>query len=89
MKALRQLGAEVIVIEEPVDLLVGWRGHWVMIEIKNKHGLNRFTTAQKNFFQRDHKGPVFVCHSIEDCVRVLNEVVRQWKWNSSDTPMSA
>ena len=82
VEALRQLGAEVHVIDEPVDLLVGWRGHWVLIEIKNKGGLNKLTDKQEKFFSVDHKGPSAICHELQDVVNVLNKVVRRWKLNT-------
>ncbi len=33
--ALRERGAYVVEIEHPVDLLVGWRGDWILVEVKS------------------------------------------------------
>ena len=33
--ALRERGAYVVEIEHPLDLLVGWRGSWVLVEVKS------------------------------------------------------
>lgn len=35
VKALRKSGAYVCIIGQPYDLLVAWRGHWFVMEVKD------------------------------------------------------
>lgn len=48
IERLRSIGAKVYIIEEPVDLLVGYRGKSVLLEIKAEGG--RITKQQAEFF---------------------------------------
>lgn len=35
VKELRHRGAMVVILGQPVDLLVGWRGQWALVEVKS------------------------------------------------------
>jgi len=48
--ALRAAGAYVWIIGLPVDLLVGYKGHTFLVEIKT-NAKKRLTTLQRDFFE--------------------------------------
>jgi hypothetical protein len=48
--ALRAAGANVWIISLPVDLLVGYKGHTFLVEIK-RTAKSRFTPLQRDFFE--------------------------------------
>jgi hypothetical protein len=48
--ALRAAGASVWIIGLPVDLLVGYKGHTFLVEIK-RTAKSRFTPLQRDFFE--------------------------------------
>jgi hypothetical protein len=50
VKALRDAGAFVWVISLPVDLLVGYKGHTFLVEIKTD-ARKRLTALQADFFE--------------------------------------
>jgi hypothetical protein len=50
VKALRDAGAYVWVISLPVDLLVGYKGHSFLVEIKTG-ARKRLTPLQADFFE--------------------------------------
>jgi hypothetical protein len=50
VKALRDAGAYVWIISLPVDLLVGYKGHTFLVEIKTD-ARKRLTTLQADFFE--------------------------------------
>jgi hypothetical protein len=49
VSALRAVGAYVWIIGLPVDLLVGYKGHTFLVEVKNGHR-KRLTALQEDFF---------------------------------------
>jgi hypothetical protein len=50
ISALRAAGADVWVIGLPVDLLVGFKGHTFLVEVKNGPK-RRLTALQADFFE--------------------------------------
>lgn len=50
VSALRAAGAYVWIIGLPVDLLVGYRGHTFLVEVKSG-SKKRFTGLQADFFE--------------------------------------
>jgi hypothetical protein len=50
VSALRAVGAYVWIIGLPVDLLVGYKGHTFLVEVKNGPR-KRLTALQENFFK--------------------------------------
>lgn len=71
--ALRQAGATVWVIGLPVDLLVGYRGVTLLMEVKTKAGklapkAKPHTRLQKDFLLSWTGGPVATVTSAEDAL---------------------
>ncbi|CAB4134119.1 hypothetical protein UFOVP272_21 [uncultured Caudovirales phage] len=50
ISALRSVGAYVWIIGLPVDLLVGYKGHTFLVEVKNGPK-KRLTALQEDFFK--------------------------------------
>jgi hypothetical protein len=50
VEALRKAGADVWIIGLPVDLLVGYKGHTFLVEVKNGPK-RRLTALQDDFFK--------------------------------------
>ena len=50
VSALREAGAYVWIIGLPVDLLVGYKGHTFLVEIK-RTAKSRLTPLQQDFFE--------------------------------------
>jgi hypothetical protein len=73
--ALEKIGCMVWDIGRPVDLLVEFRGLYVVIEVKNMKGKNKLTDWQEKFFDKT-KGPAFV---VRDHVEAVMAVQRAWK----------
>ena len=68
---LRQIpGVRVDVIGRPVDLLVGYRGHNFLIEVKNKNGRDTLTDAQRKFIP-DWTGQVRVVHTFDEILELI------------------
>jgi len=73
--ALRAAGAYVWIIGLPVDLLVGYKGHTFLIEIKTD-AKKRLTTLQRDFFESWGGGTLARVDSPDAALRmigVLNE----------------
>jgi len=64
--ALRKAGRSVDVIGDPVDLLVGWPGNNLLMEVKAEKG--ELTEAQEEFFAT-WKGPKCVVRSVDEALR--------------------
>lgn len=72
--ALREAGAVVWHIKWPFDVLAGYRGQTICIEIKNPKGKNRHTDDQKKFMSTWTGGPVATVRDVEGALRVLRVV---------------
>ena len=73
--ALRAMGAVVYLIKEPIDLLVGFRGITLVVEVKNLKGRGkRFTPQQVDFFKDWKGGPVATVCDVEGAIRLLKTV---------------
>ena len=67
VKELRQRGAMVIVIGQPVDLLVGYKEQWALVELKSgKKG--KVTPKQQDFLEQcaGHNVPCFILDDLDD-----------------------
>ncbi len=64
---LRERGAQVVIIGTPVDLLVGWHGTWVLVEVKSSPRA-RIRPSQKAFQDqcREHGTPMIFLFSLDD-----------------------
>ncbi len=67
--ALREVGATVDVIGEPVDLLVGWRGVNLLMEVK-KDAKAKLQPSQVAFFS-EWRGRVHRVNSVADALSLL------------------
>lgn len=74
--ALEKIGCHCHEIERPVDLLIEFRGLWILIEVKNKKGRNKLTPDQGRFF-RKVKAPAFIVHDIEEAVAAVQTAWRR------------
>ena len=77
IKALEKAGASVLVMKTPVDLLVGYRGITICVEVKNP--ASRYGKAGANKNQRDFMatwkgGPVALVDSAEAALRAIGAV---------------
>lgn len=70
VSALRQIGASVYYIKEPVDLAVGFRKRTVLLEVKSDGG--RLTKSQAEFFQT-YSGEAYI---VQDVGQALKAVMR-------------
>ena len=72
---LQQRGALVVVIDRPVDLVVGYAGRWVLVEIKNGPKA-KVRKSQKSFLQRAALLglPAVIMTDLDDCDRFFPEV---------------
>ena len=69
-EALRACGAFVEILNGTVDLLVGFRGVWFVLEVKNPKGKNRLQASQDRFLEDcDHHGlPVHIVRSVDEAL---------------------
>ena len=65
---LRGRGALVVILGQPVDLLVGYRGGWCLVEVKSSPKA-KIQKSQSDFLDqcRDHHVPVFLMDHLDDC----------------------
>ena len=70
VSALRAAGAYVFIIGLPVDLLVGYKGHTYLVEIK-RDAKARKTNLQEDFFYRWTGGTLCRIDSVEAALRML------------------
>lgn len=74
IEALRSIGATVYQMDEPCDLLVGFRNQTILIEIKNpknyygKKGLN---VNQQNFLDKWRGGLFLTITSIDEVLQIM------------------
>lgn len=68
VEALKGVGASVEKIGRPLDLLVGWRGKTLLVEIKQPKGAIR--PSQKAFMD-GWRGQVAVIRSIDEALALL------------------
>jgi hypothetical protein len=71
--ALRAVGAYVWIIGLPVDLLVGYRNHTFLVEIK-RNSKERFTPLQTDFFENWKGGTLARIDSPESALRMLKVI---------------
>ena len=70
ISALRAAGAYVWIIGLPVDLLVGYKGHTFLVEIKTD-SKKRLTKLQTDFFQNWCGGTLCRIDSPEAALRMI------------------
>lgn len=73
VQALRKIGAKVYHIRKPLDLLVGYRGKNILVEVKRpekKGHADEFTKEEKDFID-GWSGQVAICYTIEEAISVV------------------
>lgn len=77
VKALREVGARTVYLREPVDLLVGFRGINLLLEVKDLTASrkDKLSAAEQAFFDT-WPGQRAVVTSPEEAVRVVVEAGR-------------
>ena len=73
VSALRAAGAYVWIIGLPVDLLVGYRGHTFLVEIKT-NAKKRFTGLQADFFDNWSGSTLCRIDSPEAALRMIGVI---------------
>ena len=68
--ALRQIGCSVYYIKEPVDLLVGYRGRTVVLEVKNGPDW-RLKPSQAKFFGGEFRGEAYIVQSVDEALKAV------------------
>lgn len=77
VSALRAAGASVLVIGQPVDILVGFRGVTLLLEVKNpdsRYGKAGANANQASFMQTWNGGPVSLVDGPEAALRALKVI---------------
>ena len=74
--ALRAAGAYVWIIGLPVDLMVGYKGHTVLMEVKDGPG-KRLTALQEAFFAKWEGGTLSKIDGPESALNVLKVIDAQ------------
>jgi len=74
VQALRYAGAYVWIIGLPVDLLVGYKGHTFLVEVKNGPQ-KRLTGLQADFFENWDGGTLARIDSPEAALRMIGTIV--------------
>ena len=78
VEALRAVGATVYHLKEPCDLLVGYEGETLLMEVKNltnSYGKKGFNVNQKHFAENWKGGAFCLVDSIESALRMLNIMI--------------
>jgi hypothetical protein len=73
VSALRGAGAYVWIIGLPVDLLVGYKGHTFLVEIKTD-SKKRLTKLQADFFENWMGGTLCRVDNAESALRMIGVV---------------
>jgi hypothetical protein len=73
VSALRAAGAYVWIISLPVDLLVGYKGHTFLVEIK-RTAKSRFTPLQQDFFESWGGGTLARVNDAESALRMIGVI---------------
>lgn len=74
ISALEAAGCLVDVISQPVDLLVGVNGKWMLMEVKNPKGKNKVTPQQTRFFDKYEGYPWALVDGPEAALRAIGVV---------------
>ena len=74
--SLRKIGCSVVdtsrIGQGFPDLIVGFRGITILMEVKNEGGKNRLTRQQEDFISKWNGSSVHVVRSEEQAVEVVN-----------------
>lgn len=73
VSALRAAGAYVWIIGLPVDLLVGYKGHTFLVEVKDG-SKKKLTKLQEDFFEKWCGGTLCRVNDSESALRMIGVV---------------
>lgn len=68
VEALKKIGARCYYIKEPVDLVVGFRGRTILLEVKGDG--KRLTKAQEEFIET-WPGEIHIAHDIDEAINAV------------------
>ena len=71
IKALEAAGASVVQLDKPVDLLVGYGGRTILLEVKNIDGANRITNDQRSFIDSWNGDAVAIIYNADQALALL------------------
>lgn len=72
VRELKQLGFDVLIIGQPVDILVGAHGHNFLFEIKRRERTSRWSSAkQKRWWTKNWGGHRDVIFCTEDALSAI------------------
>lgn len=73
VEALKKIGAKCYFIGKPVDLLVGFRGRNLLLEVKrqDKRGQESAITKEQRDFIETWPGDVQIVHSIDEAINAV------------------
>ncbi len=78
VRILRALGCQVVVLSQVgggvPDLLIGWHGVWLLMEIKTAA---RGLSPEQQIFLTAAQGPVSVVRSVPEAIHAVNSMVRR------------
>jgi len=78
VEALRAVGATVYLLDQPCDILVGYRNQTILMELKNpnsKYGKKGFNENQKHFAENWKGGPFCLVDSVDAALRMLKIMI--------------
>lgn len=70
VEALRRIGADVCRLDEPCDLLVGYKRRNVLIEVKSSGGT--LTKRQKDFFA-SWRGEAYIVQTVDQAIKAIGK----------------
>lgn len=73
VKAFRDAGAYVWIIGLPVDLLVGYKNHTYLVEIKDGKKKS-LTKLQQDFFEKWCGGTLCRINDVDSALRMINVI---------------
>ena len=80
---LRKQGFSVLVVNGDVDLVVGWGGASLLVEVKNPAERGKPNARQERLFE-DFKGAYLVAESAEDVMDWFSQNVVEAAWKRTN-----
>lgn len=78
MEALRAAGAYVAFIDEPCDLIVGYKGNTLLLEVKDGNkppSARALTPNEKKFHESWTGGPLYIVTGVNEALATLGDVI--------------
>lgn len=78
VKALRKAGAHVAYIDSPCDLIVGYRGRTVLLEVKDGNkppSARKLTDNEQKFHDTWTGGPLFIVTCVNEALATLSDPI--------------